>query len=271
MKRKPSPTRCRGRLIRWTMLLLAATALTACAHPPRGVSSHEVEYHDAHFRVVTIDLARVNLGLHWRDPVTGKPFGSIRKLQQWGAQHGRRLVFATNAGIYGGNGAPLGLYVENGKLLEPLNTAHGDPAAGNFSLQPNGVFSIDNAGRASVQTTAAFAAQHHTPRIATQSGPMLVVDGKINPHFIADSTSRKWRDGVCARNRHTAVFAASTDPVNFHTFAALFRNKLGCRNALYLDVTLSQIYVGNTYYGAPAFLVKPYAGMFAVFVPVPAH
>ncbi|HJP97790.1 MAG TPA: phosphodiester glycosidase family protein [Rhodanobacteraceae bacterium] len=224
-------------------------------------------FDNAHFRVVTIDLAKADLSLHWRDPATGKPFASIHALQLWGSHHGQRLLFAGNAGIYDAHGEPLGLYVEQGTTIKSLNTAHGDPTAGNFSLLPNGVFAVDANGHASVQTTLAFAKTDTKPRIATQSGPMLVIDGKINPEFVAGSDSMKWRSGVCAPTPETAIFAVSTGPVNFHTFASLFRDKLGCRNALYLDGTLSQIYTGGNYYGAPAFMVKPYAGIFAVFVP----
>lgn len=240
----------------------------ACAQPSHGISSHDVAFDSVHFRVVTIDLAEAAVDLHWRDPATAKPFASIHALQLWGAAHGKRLLFAANAGIYDAHGEPLGLYVENGQTVKPLNTAHGDPAAGNFSLLPNGVFAIDTHNRASVQTTTAFANAGVEPRVATQSGPMLVIDGKINPKFVVDSDSLKWRSGVCAPTPGKALFVVSTAPVNFHTFAALFRDKLGCRNALYLDGTLSQIYVDGNYYGAPAFMVKPYAGIFAVFAPV---
>jgi uncharacterized protein YigE (DUF2233 family) len=219
--------------------------------------------------VVTVELAKADLGLHWRDPATGRPFASIHALQAWGADRGKTLLFAANAGIYDAKGEPLGLYVEDGKALKPLNTVHGDPAAGNFSLLPNGVFAIDADGHASVHTTADFAAAHMQPKWATQSGPMLVIDGRINPEFIADSDSAKWRSGVCARKPGEAVFAVSTAPVNFHAFATLFRDKLRCRDALYLDGTLSQIYVDGSYYGAPAFMVKPYAGIFAVFAARP--
>jgi uncharacterized protein YigE (DUF2233 family) len=248
-------------------VLTAAMLLCGCARASHGITSHDVLYGNVHYRVVTLDLARANLSLHWRDPATGKPFTSIHALQDWGAARGQRLLFAANAGIYDARGEPLGLYVENGKAQKPLNTVHGDPAAGNFSLLPNGVFAIDADGRASVRTTADFAASHVRPRVATQSGPMLVIDGRINPEFIADSDSLKWRSGVCAPDPGKAVFVVSTGPVNFHNFAVLFRDKLGCRNALYLDGTLSQIYVDGHYYGAPAFMVKPYAGIFAVFAP----
>jgi uncharacterized protein YigE (DUF2233 family) len=251
------------------LLLVAAIALlpAACARGSHGIESHDVTFDNIHFRVVSIDLARAKLSLHWRDPATGKPFASIHALQSWGARNGQRLLFAANAGIYDARGEPLGLYVENGKTVAPLNRAHGDPAAGNFSLLPNGVFAIDASGHASVQTTDAFAKSGIEPRVATQSGPMLVIDGKINPEFVAESDSVKWRSGVCAPHQGNAVFVVSTGPVNFHTFASLFRDKLGCRDALYLDGTLSQIYADGNYYGAPAFMVKPYAGIFAVFVP----
>lgn len=253
-----------------TLALLASAILPgACAQAPHGITSHDVVLDNVHFRVVSIDLDKAELGLHWRDPATGEPFASIPALQAWGSAHGKQLLFAANAGIYDARGMPLGMYVEDGKTIRPLNTVHGDPEAGNFSLLPNGVFAIDASGRASVQTTAAFAAAHIEPRVATQSGPMLVVDGRINPGFVADSDSLKWRSGVCAPNPHTAVFVVSAGPVNFHTFAVLFKVKLGCRNALYLDGTLSQIYVDDEFYGAPAFMVKPYAGIFAVFAPAP--
>ena len=253
----------RGRLICGLAALVAVVLPAACSQASHGISSHDVVFDNIHYRVVTVDTA--DLSLHWRDPATGKPFSSIHALQQWGATNGRQLLFAANAGIYDAQGEPLGLYVEDGKALKPLNTAHGNPASGNFSLLPNGVFAIDANGRASVQTTSDFAAAHAQPRWATQSGPMLVIDGKINASFDVGSDSTKWRSGVCAPRPDEAVFAASTAPVNFHEFSRLFHDKLGCRNALYLDGTLSQIYVDGDYYGAPAFMVKPYAGMFAVF------
>lgn len=252
-------------LTRWLAAALVVLSPAACTQGTHGVHSHDVLFDNVHYRVVSLDLTQADISLHWRDPATAQPYASIHALEEWGLAHGQQLLFAANAGIYDAAGDPLGLYVENGKAMKPLNTVHGDPAAGNFSLLPNGVFAIDANGRASVETTAAFAAAHMQPRWATQSGPMLVIDGKLNPHFDATSDSSKWRSGVCARKPDEVVFAVSTAPVNFHTFALLFRDKLSCRDALYLDGTLSQIYVDGDYYGAPAFMVRPYAGIFAVF------
>ena len=258
----PRPLKTIARALALVAVIASPAACTRASH---GVSTHDVEYASIHYRVVKLDLAKADLGLHWRDPATGKAFASVEALRQWGEARHRQLLFAANAGIYDARGEPLGMYVEDGKPIKPLNTAHGDPAAGNFSLLPNGVFWIDDARHAHVQTTQDFAALHALPRVATQSGPMLVIDGALNPHFDADSDSAKWRSGVCAPKPGEALFVVSTAPVNFHAFATFFRDKLGCRDALYLDGTLSQIYVDGNYYGAPAFMVKPYAGMFAVF------
>lgn len=261
----PSPFRpCR---LAWLSLPLFA-AMAGCAPPAKALDGGERSFEGQNYQVVSIDLKREPLTLHWRAPDSGEPFGDIESLRQWGQKQGRRLLFAANAGIYDGASRPLGLYVEDGKTLVPLNLAHGNPASGNFSLLPNGVFAIYPDGHAEVKTSAAFKTDGRKPQWATQSGPMLVIDGQLNPAFVHDSGSLKWRSGVCARTPHQVVFAVSEAPVNFHAFARLFRDELGCRDALFLDGTISQFYLdGEGYAGAPAFMVKPYAGIFAVFAP----
>ena len=251
------------RLLPSLVLLLAAPG---CAPPAQALDSSEIAFEGQNYRVVHVDLKRETLSLHWRDPASSQPFGSIETLRQWGEAHGQHLLFAANAGIYDHKFAPLGLYVEDGKTLVPLNLAHGNPASGNFSLLPNGVFVVYADGRAAVRTSTAFRADGKAAELATQSGPMLLIDGQLNEQFLNDSSSLKWRSGVCAKTPTEVVFAASEAPVNFHTFGRLFRDKLGCRDALYLDGSISQLYVdGQGYAGAPAFMVKPYAGIFAVF------
>ena len=250
------------RLSLWLLL----TGLCACARPAQPLDSTEVTFASQNYRVVRIDLRHESLSLHWRNPQNGQAFGSIESLRTWGEQHGQRLLFAANAGIYDKQFAPLGLHVASGKTLVPLNLAHGNPAAGNFSLLPNGVFAIYPDGHAAVRTSEEFKADGKHAQWATQSGPMLVIDGQLNRQFIDDSGSVKFRSGVCARTPTDVVFAVSEVPVNFHSFASLFRNRLGCRNALYLDGSISQLYVdAQGYAGAPNFMVKPYAGIFAVF------
>jgi uncharacterized protein YigE (DUF2233 family) len=257
---------CRHAL-RWSLLSLLLSNLLGCSAPAQAVDSNELVFDGQNYRVVHIDLKREKLSLHWRDPQTTKPFGSIDALRQWGEANGRRLLFAANAGIYDKQAAPLGLYVENGKTLVPLNLNHGNPASGNFSLLPNGVFAIYPDGHAAVRTSSDFKADAQPAQWASQSGPMLLIDGQLNEQFIDASDSMKWRSGVCVKTPTDVVFAVSETPVNFHTFGRLFRDELGCRDALYLDGSISQIYVdGDGYAGAPNIMVKPYAGIFAVFV-----
>jgi uncharacterized protein YigE (DUF2233 family) len=258
--------RVRHRWLPGLALFALLPALPGCTPKAQALDSRELAFAGQQYRVVHINLERERLDLHWRNPQDGQPFGSIESLRQWGEARGRRLLFAANAGIYDHKFAPLGLYVEDGKTLVPLNLAHGNPASGNFSLLPNGVFAIYPDGHAAVRTSAAFRDEGKAVQAATQSGPMLLIDGKLNGQFIDDSSSLKWRSGVCAPSPHEVVFAVSEAPVNFHTFGRLFRDELGCRDALYLDGSISQLYVdGEGYAGAPAFMVKPYAGIFAVF------
>jgi uncharacterized protein YigE (DUF2233 family) len=234
-----------------------------------AVESRLVHDGDADFRVVTIDLRSDALGLYWLDK-DGTAYGSIERLRQGGASAGETLAFATNAGIYDQSDRPLGLTIAEGRTLRPLNTAKPRGGSGNFGMQPNGIFYVDQRGHAGVARTDAWRSLGIDARLATQSGPMLVVDGAINPAFVEGSDSRKWRSGVCAPAPEKAVFAVSIAPVTFHAFARLFRDTLGCRDALFLDGTLSQIYTAaDGYSGAPAMMVKPYAGMLAVFTGMP--
>lgn len=250
----------------WLLALLILAGVSGCTRSAHALDSGEVTFAGQNYRVVRVDLRRETLSLHWRNPDNGQAFGSIDALRQWGGMHGQHLLFAANAGIYDKQFAPLGLHVENGKTLVPLNLAHGNPAAGNFSLLPNGVFAIYANGHAAVRTSTDFKADGKSALWATQSGPMLVIDGHLNDQFLDDSGSLKWRSGVCAKSPTEVIFAVSEAPVNFHAFARLFRDQLGCRDALYLDGSISRLYVdGQDYAGAPNFMVKPYAGIFAVF------
>ena len=143
-----------------------------------------------------------------------------------------------NGGMYHEDRSPVGLYVENGQELKRANTASGP---GNFHLKPNGVFFVKG-NTAGVTETSRYLKQRLRPDFATQSGPMLVINGQIHPKISEEGTSRKIRNGVGMRDRHTAVFAISSRPVTFGAFARLFRDELGCENALFLDGSVSSLY-----------------------------
>jgi uncharacterized protein YigE (DUF2233 family) len=153
------------------------------------------------------------------------------------------LLFATNAGMFTPEYAPAGLYVENAIERKSLNTRAS--GYGNFHLQPNGVFWLQD-GKAAVSTTADYARLKPAAEIATQSGPMLVIDGKLNPKFDDDGPSRYLRNGVGVTSAGIVAVAISEEPVSFGLFARLFRDTLECPNALYFDGSVSRLRVTGT-------------------------
>ena len=193
---------------------------------------------DARIASVIIDPGVTPIALRNMDD-SGRAIGSIGRLKALVESRGRRLHFAMNGGMYMEDLSPLGLYVENGKQLRKLITR--TEGYSNFYMQPNGVFGVDSTGRAFVVTTAAYAARKGV-RQATQSGPMLVVDGAINTAFKQGSTNVHIRNGVGILPDGTALFAISREPVNLYDFAAFFRDK-GCANALFLDGAISKAYM----------------------------
>ena len=187
------------------------------------------------FTVCTVDLRVHRLQLYWKDE-SGSPYGTFYRLLA--QERDERLVFAMNAGMYLPDLTPAGLYVENGEQLRRANTADGP---GNFHMKPNGIFYVGREG-AGVMETGRYLDEAPDVQQATQSGPMLVIDGRIHPRFLRDSTSRKRRNGVGVRDAHTVVFAITEQPVTFHEFARLFRDDLGADNALFLDGSMSSLY-----------------------------
>ncbi len=173
----------------------------------------------------------------------GKAVRNFAELSKFLGKSSKRVVFAMNAGMYDEQGKPIGLYVENGKQYAPLNQRD---AAGNFYLKPNGVFWMDAAGP-HINTTDAFALKSDTAPIwATQSGPMLVIDGVVNSRFSPDGTPRHIRNGVCVTGSNTVIFVISSTEVSLGKFARFMHDNLKCANALYLDGEVSSLWDGAT-------------------------
>jgi uncharacterized protein YigE (DUF2233 family) len=100
--------------------------------------------------------------------------------------------------MYRSDFRPVGLYIENSRELTQANTITltGTPSQiPNFYKKPNGVFFVGN-DEAGILETGRFLANRPSAKYATQSGPMLVIDGAIHPAFIVGSTDRKPRNGV---------------------------------------------------------------------------
>ncbi len=192
---------------------------------------------DGAYSICEIDPLRVKIETFNLDE-SGIPLGTFGALEAMLRQQGRKLVFAMNGGMFDETLRPIGLYVEGSVQARKLNRRNG---SGNFHLKPNGVFMIDG-GKAAVVETERFAKLGMRPEFATQSGPMLVINGAIHPKFSQTGVSRKIRNGVGVRQDGTVVFAISEMPVNFHAFASLFRDRLQCPNALFFDGSVSSLY-----------------------------
>lgn len=212
--------------------------------PPRETANdlpqtcRELAFEGVSYIVCEVGTDNYDLVLRRADHA-GKPFGDLSKLAV-----AEPFIFAMNAGMYHEDFTPVGLHIENGEEQAPLNLTD---APGNFFMKPNGVFYVDKDSNAGVLESAAYAAAGIKPKLATQSGPMLVIDGNIHPRFEENGTSRHIRNGVGADGGQRAVFAISRGPVNLGDFARLFRDALGCKNALFFDGTVSALHDGKKY------------------------
>jgi uncharacterized protein YigE (DUF2233 family) len=143
-----------------------------------------------------------------------------------------------NAGMYDEQGGPIGLYVADGRERHPINRR---PGPGNFHMLPNGVFEVMQDGRVAIVPGGSYLPDSR-PRWATQSGPMLVIDGALHPAIRPNGDSLYVRNGVGVADENIAWFAISDEPVSFGRLARLFRDVLGCGNALYLDGSVSSLW-----------------------------
>jgi uncharacterized protein YigE (DUF2233 family) len=223
-------------------LRLIAFAFTMALAPASLFASEcaPFEFQNIRATVCRVDTRLARLRLFHSDEKDRplKFFSGVNRLLK---ENDERLVFAMNAGMYHKDYSPVGLLVIDGKQLSPLNL---DSADGNFFLKPNGVFLVSDQGARVVESTR-YPALNDKVEVATQSGPLLVLDGALHPAFREDSTSRFIRNGVGILSRHEAVFAISEQPVTLYEFAVLFRNGLGCKDALFLDATVSSLHSVN--------------------------
>ncbi len=149
-----------------------------------------------------------------------------------------KVAFAMNAGMYDESGRPIGLAIVEGRQVHRISLR---PGGGNFGMKPNGVFLVRRDGRAEIVTSERFKPDKSI-RFATQSGPMLVIDGKLHPRFKPDGDSINIRNAVGIAPGGRPLFVISTDPVSFGRMARFFRDRLKTRNALYFDGSVSSLW-----------------------------
>jgi prepilin-type processing-associated H-X9-DG protein len=169
---------------------------------------------------------------------SGAPYRRFWKLEEDLGDRAGDVAFAMNAGMFDDEGHAIGLLIEDGEEIRPINRREG---GGNFHMKPNGVFLVRKDGTAEVVTSERYEDLGDIS-FASQSGPMLVIDGDIHPRFEQDGRSRNIRNGVGIGPGDTAIFAISEVPVSFGRFARLFRDELKSGNALYFDGSVSSLW-----------------------------
>ena len=204
--------------------------------------THNHQTYDA----IIVNPAKSIISLHWLSK-ENTPYKTIQALREALPVKQKDVLMITNGGMFMKNNVPVGLFVSEGKELHPIDTATDQP--GNFYMQPNGVFYLDNAG-AHVATTAYYlkksGAQHQIVH-ATQSGPMLVSKGTVNVQFNPKSQNRNLRSGVGILPNGNVVFIISKEAqTTFFDFATIFKERFGCKDALYLDGAISKMYLKNS-------------------------
>ncbi len=174
-----------------------------------------------------------------------QPFGSLAAFAA--SVDPATIAFAINGGMYGDDLKPIGYYVEKGERGAELNRSEGakegaKEAAGNFYMKPNGVFFGSGGGWRVLGSNTFFNSVGERPEFGTQSGPMLLVEGKLHPEIQDDGPSKAIRNAVGVDAAGKAHFVISDAPVSFGQLARYFRDTLKVSNALYLDGAVSSLW-----------------------------
>ena len=171
-----------------------------------------------------------------------QPFGTLSGFAA--SVDAGRIAFAVNGGMYGDDLKPIGYYVENGERLAALDRGDG-PGSGknaNFYMLPNGVFFGSGDTWRVLGSKTFFDTVGERPQFGTQSGPLLVADGKLHPEIQDNGPSKAIRNGVGVDGAGRAHFVISDAPISFGQLARYFRDEVKVRQALYLDGQVSALW-----------------------------
>lgn len=221
------------------LLSLVFFTCTNTTEVQESISVEKITYRGKSFDIVKVDLRKTPIKLYLTNE-EGEKIRSLNKLKTYVENQNKELLFAMNGGMYQKDGTPQGLYIENGETIKKVNAV--EEAYGNFYLQPNGIFMLHE-DSAAIYTTKEYLQKKPAVNYATQSGPMLVINDQIHPVFREGSENVHIRNGVGIVSKHEVVFAISNELVNLYDFGMLFKEKLSCSNALYLDGFVSRAYI----------------------------
>jgi uncharacterized protein YigE (DUF2233 family) len=170
---------------------------------------------------------RIGTGLA---PKSGDNFGTI---EAWAAgKNEGAIAFVINGGTFGDDLQPIGYFVSDSDRLVELNRGDG---SGNFYLKPNGVFFGSEGNWRILDSDTFLRTVGDRPQFGVQSGPMLLIGGKLHPDMQDDGPSRAIRAGVGIDAKGRAHFVISQEPLSFGKLARFYRDTLEVSDALYLD------------------------------------
>ena len=219
-------------------MIRSLALLFLLANPLLALECSNDQFEDIPFSICSANVVKDDLRIFFRND-KNDIFGRFQTLDVYLQGQGLTLDFAMNGGMFRPDLTPVGLYIEDGKLLRKAVSRAGP---GNFGMLPNGVFCISK-NSVKVLETSDYLQDSPSCHFATQSGPMLVIDGKLHPKFLENSSSRFIRNGVgTSQEGQWAHFVITNRPIIFHKFARLFKDHLGLNSALYLDGNVSQMY-----------------------------
>lgn len=199
--------------------------------------------------------------LLWQD-AQGKNYATLRRAKNALVQQGLTVDMLMNAGIFGIDNQPAGLWIEKGVELHALNTQQGK---GNFHIQPNGVFWLKG-DTARIETTNMWQKRKKIVDYALQSGPILLLNGAINSRFVKNLHSPYKRNAVCTTQKGELYFVITSHYEqkaqwpSFYRFSQALQH-IGCHQALYLDGSISDFYLPHYSNG---FHWKSFVGIIAV-------
>ena len=206
--------------------------------PVRDSACRKVTFENASLTHCVADPARHRIAMDL-GPDDGAPYRSLANLSAGRGTDAPLVAFAVNGGMFDGEGKPIGYYVEGGDRQKELSRSDGP---GNFHMKPNGVF-YGTGGKWRVRTSEDFYSNvGDRPQFGTQSGPMLVVDGKLHPEISEDGPSKATRNGVGVDAQGRAHFVISNEPISFGKIARYYRDEIETPNALFLDGNVSALW-----------------------------
>lgn len=204
---------------------------------------YEASYRNTEYYSFIFDTRTHDIDFMLKDN-KGSSISTLDNAVKYAASKDEDIVFATNAGMFHEDRTPVGLFISDSKIIQPINTEDGN---GNFFLKPNGIFFMEKNGKLGVKETTKFEKSAIHPKYATQSGPLLLENGKIHPAFNEGSTNLRVRSGVGIISQYQAVFLLSKTEVNYFDFSMTFKEKFKCKDALFLDGVISEVFIQDVH------------------------